>query len=857
MMRQYKKIKEQYRDTILFFRLGDFYEMFEQDAKEASQILDITLTKRNDIPMCGIPYHAAQNYIAKLLKAQKKIAICEQTHIPKPGKGIATREVVEVITPGTVIDENLLERNENNYIVSIGRYKGEYAIAYIDCSTAEFFAGNFSPDERVERLKQELLRLSPKEIIVSEALVEEDDRISRILFQREGLIVNRYPDWSFDYDANHTILKNQLGVSNLKGFGIREDSALIPVAGVLLDYIRQTSKSMLPHIRSIEIITDASFVCLDESTQRNLELVSNLQDGSKRYTLLEVLDFTKTSMGARRLKKWILHPLVDEKEIETRLDSVGLLYRNQMLLSQLRDLLGRILDLERISAKIATEKAHAKDLLSIRFSLEGIISIFDLLSPFKAMEHINKAIGPLVAGGREIIGIISESIAEEPSILLTEGNLIKKGYHKELDNLRELTENVREVLQKLLIKEKKKTGISSLKLRYNRIIGYYFEVTKSNLNLVPEYFIRRQSLVSGERFSTDELVEKESEINSASERIVSLEKELFLGIRDRVKDNISMLLDLADSVAKLDVLHSFAFSATTYGFSRPVLKNEASLEIKGGRHPVVEAHMRSGSFVPNSITMSDEEGLFILLTGPNMAGKSTFLRQVALIVHMAHCGCFIPADEAVIGIVDKIFCRVGAMDNLARGESTFLVEMNETANILRSATDKSLLILDEVGRGTSTNDGLSIAWAVTEYILSRKHAKTLFATHYHELTSIVHPQLVNYSMSVLERGEDIVFLKRVKKGPADNSYGIHVARLAGLPEEVIDRAEDILHEICGKREVAGNKTVREPVMKQSMLFSSSELVIREIEGFDIDTVTPLEALTAISRWKKELAEEKK
>jgi DNA mismatch repair protein MutS len=852
MMIQYRKIKEQYSDTILFFRLGDFYEMFERDAKEASQILDITLTKRNGVPMCGIPYHAAQSYIAKLLKAQKKIAICEQTHVPKPGKGIATREVIEVITPGTVVDENLLERNENNYLVSIGRFNTKYALAYIDCSTAEFYAGSFSENERVEWIKRELIRLGPKEIIIQESLIEDDEAVRKILFEREGIVINRYPDWNFDYDTNRSMLQKQLGVANLKGFGIDEGAAEVPVAGVLLDYIRETSKSMLPHIRSLSIITESSYVCLDESTQRNLELIRNLQDGSKRYSLLQVLDFTKTSMGARRLKQWMLHPLIDRTAIEKRLDSVDLLYRNQILLSHIRELLGKILDIERISAKIAMDRAHAKDLLGIRFSLEWIIYIIDLISTYTKMENVIKAIEPSIEDSKALIDLIDRSIMEEPSILLNEGNLIKKGYNEELDKLRKLTENARGVLEKLLIEEKKKTNISSLKLRYNRIIGYYFEVTKTNLHLVPPYFIRRQSLVSGERFSTEQLIEKETEINSASERIVELEKELFLHIRNKVKEKIPFLIAIADKIAVLDVLQSFAFSSTTCGYTRPIVKDDTALIIKEGRHPVVEAHLPSGSFIPNSITMNTKEGLFVLLTGPNMAGKSTFLRQVALIVLMAHMGCFIPASEAEIGIVDKIFCRVGATDNLARGESTFLVEMNETAHILRSATERSLLILDEVGRGTSTNDGLSIAWAVTEYILKNKRAKTLFATHFHELTSLSHPDIINLSMEVLERGGEIVFLKKVKNGPADNSYGIHVARLAGLPEEVIERARGILEEIIEKRNEVKCALSEKPEMSQSMLFSIPEMIIQEIKGFDINAFTPLQALNTIERWKKEL-----
>ncbi|MBN2440871.1 MAG: DNA mismatch repair protein MutS [Spirochaetales bacterium] len=855
MMLQYKKIKQKYRDSILFFRLGDFYEMFEQDAKEASRILDLTLTQRHGIPMCGIPYHAAQNYILRLLKAQKKIAICEQTSQPTPGKGIVDREVVEVITPGTIIDENLLEKNENNYLLAFGKSGDIFSMAYIDLSTSEFYATSFPFTERGERLKRELLRLNPKEVIIQESILEEDNLVSRILSERSNVVINRYPDWNFDFETNNAILKKQFALANLKCFGLRDTSPEISAAGVIIDYISETSKSMLPHITSLFVYSEDNIVSLDESTQRNLELVRNLQDGSSKYTLLEILDYSRTSMGARRLKKWILAPLIKKTEIEGRQTIVNFLYRNQILLSNLRELLGKILDLERISAKIAMDRAHAKDLLGVKSSFKHVLAIYELIISSPEMHQFWEPIKNERTIIEELFHLLDVSILEDPSLLLNEGNLIKPDYNPELDSLRNIKENTRSILEELLKAEKKKSGISSLKLRYNKILGYFFEVTKSNLHLIPDHFIRRQSLVSAERFTTNELTEHETEINSASEKIVELEKNLFIEIRNRVKDTITLLLTIAEQVSHLDVLQSFSFSATVHGFVKPTIDNTHHLTIKNGRHPVVEAHLADGTFIPNSLHLDKKEGTFVLLTGPNMAGKSTFLRQVALITLMAQIGSFVPADEVTLGIVDKIFCRVGATDNLARGESTFLVEMNETAYILRSATERSLLILDEVGRGTSTNDGLSIAWAVSEFILKHIKAKTIFATHYHELTSIEHKNLFNLSMDVLEKAGEIVFLKRIKKGPADQSYGIHVAQLAGLPSEVINRAQKILKDHMELRvRIEKSDNTFENEANQSQLFSPSDMIIQGIKSLNLNKITPLDALNIIAQWQKEVKE---
>jgi DNA mismatch repair protein MutS len=852
-MRQYRNIKSKHRDTILFFRLGDFYEMFEQDAAEASHLLDLTLTKRNGVPMCGIPYHASQGYIYRLLKAGKKIAICEQTHIPKAG--LATREVVEVVTPGTVVDENLLEAGVNNYLVCLGQSGQMIAIAYIDLSTADFYASHFPYDQRYERFKRELLSLAPRELLVQESLLAEDPQLENLLREHEGLVINRLPDWSYDLQSNRQLLKDQFQVTSLKGFGLEEDSPEILTAGVLLSYLGDTARGVLSHIRNLQVYTDTNFMGLDESTLRNLEISQNLNDRSKRYTLLEVLDQTRTAIGARKLKRWLLKPLKDIDHINRRLDLVAFFYKNQIVLSKIREHLGRMFDLERLSSRVALEKAHAKDLLALKSSLFTAKAVAELLEDHPEVGPQFGKLRDNIGELEELVDLLERAILEEPAIQINEGNLIKPGYDVELDRLRDVKENARKLLKAYLDEERKKTGIPSLKLKYNRIIGYFLEVSKSNLKSVPPYFIRRQTLVGGERFSTEELSDLESEIHNASEQIIELERKHFLAVRASVREHLDRILAVSEVISELDVLQSFAFAATLYAYARPNIVEEEILKIKEGRHPVVEAHLPGGSFVPNDLDLKFGGKTFVLLTGPNMAGKSTYLRQNALIVLMAQMGSFVPASEATIGIVDSIFCRVGATDNLARGESTFLVEMSETANILRSATNRSLIIMDEVGRGTGTKDGLSIAWAVTEYILQQVGAFTLFATHYHELTALKHKHLKNLSMAVLERDREIVFLKQVREGPTDNSYGIHVAQLAGVPVEVVRRAEEMLIDLKENDSRSLQSKAEVPAAgppAQPMLFTAEQVVHDEIRSLDISRITPLDALNRIAEWQREL-----
>lgn len=850
MMKQYNKLKAENRGSVLFFRLGDFYEMFNQDAVEVSRMLNITLTKRGGVQMCGIPYHSAPNYIGRLLAQGQKIAICEQVSMPKDGKGIATREVVEIITPGTIVDEKFLDATTNNYLAAFGGDNKGLSFSYIDLSTGEFKTTSFEWKDRGDKLRKELARIYPKEIIIQETLLD-DSLLSQILDSRT-FILNRYPEWSFQLDTSVERLKQQFSVNTLKGFGFTDKDRALLSPGVIIDYVSEKSKSLLPHIRTLEEYTDSDYLNLDESTQKNLEIIRNLQDSTKNFTLLDVLDYTKSPMGGRNIRRWLTHPLKRIDEIQSRHDRVEYLYSSQTLLLSIREKLSSILDIERLASRVAMEKAHGKDLVAIKNSLKEALVIdleLEEWSDFALFEKNSSR-----ADIEQLYSLLEESIDDEPSVLLTEGKLIKTGYNSEIDRYKNLKNESKSILDEYLTKEKERTGINNLKIKYNKILGYFFDVSKSNIAQVPKDYIRRQSLVNGERFTTEKLNSLEVEINSAQSKLVELEKTLFLQIREKVRGKVSNLLDLALMLGELDTLQSFSYSATVHGYTRPEVNQGEQLDIVGGRHPVVEAHLSQGEFISNDIDISSNKDSFALITGPNMAGKSTYLRQIALIVLMAQTGSFVPADSAIIGIVDRIFCRVGASDNLARGESTFLVEMNETSNILRSATVNSLIIMDEVGRGTSTNDGLSIAWAICEYILDKIKAKTLFATHYHELTELKDPNIFNLSMSVKETGKEILFLRKVIKGASNNSYGIHVAKLAGVPSQVIDRANILLEYVSGKKRDL--KDIPEKSKNVNLyteeLFPTGELVLDAIKGLNYNKITPLEALNFISKWQKEL-----
>jgi DNA mismatch repair protein MutS len=854
MLEQYNRIKREHQGEVLFFRLGDFYEMFADDAVEISALLNLTLTSRNGLPMCGIPYHAVHSYVARLLKFGKKIAICEQ--LSESGKGLVERKVVEVITPGTTVNEDYLEKGSFNYLAVLAVVSKFLSFAFIDLSTGDFHASSFLSEGAQERLRQELERHQIREIIVQESLLEENLPIAAAIDERPGMVVNRWADWLFDRARSFSRLEKQFGPTKLKGFGLREDAPEIVAAGALLDYLDDTAGSLIPHVQTLELYSENKYVGIDEATMRNLELVRNLE-GERRFSLLEVMDETKTAMGARLLKRRLLHPLQDRDMINTRLDMVESFYRSQEGLAQVRELLAAAPDLERLCSRLAMDKAHGKDMAAIKRAL----------TVHKALEIPCRAISPVYESPEalsldkkgmkrleDIRDLLERGLAEDPPILLNEGGLIRDGFDPELDRLRQLRDEGRTLLEEYLQEEREGTGIPSLKIRYNRLIGYFFEVTKVHLAKVPSHFIRRQGIVGGERYSTERLAELESEINGASDKVLDLEKKLFLEIRDKAQDLLTELAAAGKRMAELDTAQSLARAATIHRWIRPALDQGLGLKILEGRHPVVEANLPRGEFIPNDVVLDASPGggpaggvSFALITGPNMAGKSTYLRQAALTVIMAQGGSFVPASEAVIGLVDRIYCRVGASDNLARGESTFLVEMNETAYILHTATEKSLVIMDEVGRGTGTRDGLAIARAVCEDLLNHKKCRTLFATHYHELSKIAHPRLVNRSMETSDNQGEIVFLRRLREGPAEESYGIHVARLAGLPERVLQRAEEIM-----RSPQEALPLPREPGALSKTPSPAPSPLAEALKNLEPDTITPMEALRILYRFKEEL-----
>lgn len=861
MMAQYLRIKEDHRDSVLFFRLGDFYEMFNEDAKEVSRLLNLTLTQRAGTPMCGIPYHASKIYIARLLRLGKKIAICEQVSIPSSSKGLVDRKVTEIITPGTVLEDDFLEQKSNNFLASIALVHSSsedlLSFAYIDISTGEFAASSFNLDQAEERLKKELGRLQVREILVQQSLFSHFPIIDRIFDEYPSLFINKYPDWSFNQTTAWKRLCSALGTESLQAFSLYPNSPELVTASLLLEYLEQTGQTNFGHLQGISVYSDSEFVSIDDASQKNLELLTNLRDSSQAYSLYAVLDQTRTASGARLLRNWITHPLIQTARIQERTTKVDFFYRNQKILSQIRQNLSSILDIQRLSSRIAAKKAHAKDLTALSISLQTYINLSHILNEISSCPFTFSSVSLTVA--ENIAKLIHDSILEDAPIVLNEGGIICPLWSSKLDELKTLKNNSTEVLEAYLNKEREETGISNLKIKYTRMLGYYIEVSKGRLDAVPEHFIRRRSLVNGDRFTTDRLVELETELNNVDSHIIELEQKLFIEIRDQTAQHLSVFYEIAQNIAQIDVLQSYAWAATVYAWTKPQFNEVSLIDIVDGRHPVVEQHLGTNEFVPNSIALSTKDPsvpLFALITGPNMAGKSTFLRQTALIVLMAQIGSFVPASEANISAVDKIFCRVGASDNLARGESTFLVEMIETAHILRNATTESLIIMDEVGRGTSTEDGLSLAQAITEYILEKVKSKTLFATHYHELSHLSTQGLANFCLDVLEIQGKIVFLKKIKKGASDNSYGIHVARLAGIPEPVLQRAQMLLQDLTSKKNIHEENlsTQKKEALPQFQpsLFSEEELVLEELLSIDLNTTTPLSALSLLNTWKSRL-----
>lgn len=857
VMQQYLKIKSEHKNEVLFFRLGDFYEMFNEDALEISRLLSLTLTHRGTAPMCGVPYHAAKVYIARLLRLGRKIVICEQVGNPK-AKGLTERKVVEIITPGTALESEYLEGNSNNFLAAMSVSKGVVGFAFIDVTTSCFKATSWRASEMAESFPKELGRCNPKEILLPQSL-KNNATVQDSLAQIPEISISYYPDWDFNTELGYKKLTEQFKTHNLASFELKPDSAEVAPAGFLLDYLSKTTNSTVPHVSGIKVYHDSQYLVIDDSSRRNLEIVSNLRDSSSKYSLLECVNHASTAMGIRMIRQWLLYPLTDIKKITSRQNHVGFFYGNRNLLDEVREKLSCVLDVERLAGRIAMDRAHPKDLQALRSSLVYWLKIRKSLEnyDFSLTDEQNSV---------EIIDLIQNSIVENPPTALTDGGIIKDGWSQELDHWRNIRDNFDKILAEYEAEERRKTGISTLKIKNTNAYGYFIEVSRGKLSSVPSDFIIRRSLVNGDRFTTARLQELEHELTEAGSKVLELERNLFVEVRNKLKDYVYYLIQTAEDISYIDATASFAYSAILHGWVRPVFSSSKVLKIEDGRHPVVEMHLPSGEFVPNSLSLFAEDKdshSFALITGPNMAGKSTFLRQNALIVLLAQIGSFVPAKSAEIGLVDRIFCRVGASDNLARGESTFLVEMTETANILRSATSSSLVIMDEVGRGTSTEDGLSIAWAVSEYLLDSIKCRTLFATHYHELTRIENPSLILLCMQVAQQGESVTFLRKVKSGASENSFGIHVARLAGVPQVVIDRANKILQTIQSKAE-NNSSDIAEKLnslpkqteliqVKNPGLFSDEEILLDEILSAEPNSMTPIEALETIARWKKTLS----
>lgn len=853
-MAQYKQVKEKYKDCILMFRLGDFYEMFFEDAVEASKILQITLTARRNknsdlkVPMCGIPYHALESYLSKITKAGRKAAICDQITEPN-GKGIVEREVMRVVTPGTTFDENIIDQKANNYAAAIVAGKDCFGFAYVDVTTGQFKCTEIN---NAEELRSEVLRISPAECVCGEELLGK----LKTIFRDEMYIFKH----EFFGEAE-SMLKEAFDLKSLQPFGMEGRPAAINASGVLFDYLKETQKAELKHIQKISFYRISDFMPLDESLIRNLELFYTNRENKKEGSLIWVLDRTMTPMGGRMLRNWLLHPLPDEEKIKHRLDKVGVFVKNSGLLRDIRECLKDVYDVERLLSRLSLGTGNARDLIAMKQSLKSIPKIKDLLG--ENISDISSQLDPL----EELIELVEKAIEEEPPISVREGGMIKKGFNEELDDLKKISTEGKTFLRDLQEREAKRTGISSLKVKYNKVFGYYIEISKSNLSAVPEDYIRKQTLVNAERFITPELKEYEEKILNAEDRICEIEYELFYGVRMEVVKEIIKIQNNARMIAALDVLSNLAFVAVKNNYCKPEIVENASggfLEIIGGRHPVIEQMSLGGDFVPNDCKF-DEEKKFLLITGPNMGGKSTYLRQTAIIVLMAQIGSFVPAEKVVMSPVDRIFTRVGASDNLARGESTFMVEMTEASYILNNATEKSLIILDELGRGTSTYDGVSIAWAITEFLHDEIGAKTLFATHYHELIELADQlsKAKNLSVAVKETEKDgVVFLYKVVEGGVDKSYGIEVAKLAGLPVNVVGRARGVLNEL--EEGQSGTKRARRRQTffptDQAELFDPIELrehkkIIGELGKMDTDNMTPIEALEKLVKIKSQVAKD--
>lgn len=872
MMQQYLQTKEEYPDCILFYRLGDFYEMFFDDAITASKELEITLTGKNcgleeRAPMCGVPYHAVDSYLNRLVSKGYKVAICEQMEDPKLAKGIVKRDVIRIVTPGTNLDMQALDETKNNYIMSIVYIADRFGLSVADVTTGEYMVTEI---ESSGKMMDELTKFMPSEIICNEAFYMSGMNLDD-LKNRLGITIYSLDAWYFDDALCRKTLMEHFQVKSLQGLGLEDYDCGMIAAGALLKYLEETQKNSLSHLSRLTTYTTGNYMVLDSSTRRNLELVETLREKQKRGSLLWVLDKTKTAMGARTLRKYVEQPLIDKASIKKRQDAIEELKNNAICREEIREYLGPVYDLERLVGKITYQSANPRDLIAFQSSLSMLPPIKCILEDMQS-ELLKEIYGEMDTL-EELCTLVKEAIMEDPPLAMKEGGIIREGYNEEVDRLRRAKSDGKGWLAELEAKEREKTGIKNLRIRYNKVFGYYLEVTNSFKNLVPDYYVRKQTLANAERYIIPELKELEDTILGAEDRLCALEYELYCEARNKIAGEILRIQTTAKAIAKLDVIASLALVAERNNYVRPKINEKGVIDIKDGRHPVVEKMIPNDMFICNDTYLDDKKNRISIITGPNMAGKSTYMRQTALIVLMAQIGSFVPASSANIGLVDRIFTRVGASDDLASGQSTFMVEMNEVANILRNATSKSLLILDEIGRGTSTFDGLSIAWAVVEHISNSKllGAKTLFATHYHELTELEGKidNVNNYCIAVKEKGDDIVFLRKIVKGGADKSYGIQVAKLAGVPDSVINRAKEIVEELVNAditarvKEIAvqGENQKKKPQKKldevdlaQFSLFDTvkDDDVLKELEELDISHMTPIDAMNKLYQLQNKL-----
>ncbi len=855
MLQQYLSIKESYKDTILFYRMGDFYEMFFEDAKVASKDLEITLTSRNKsdsspVPMCGVPYRAAQSYIARLIEKGHKVAICDQVEDPATAKGLVKREVVRVVTPGMIVENELLDAKSNNYLLSLSIGKNTLGLAYLDISTGLF---RVAETDHARKIVEEVQQISPKEVLLPDGM-QGEDVMRAIIKALDERTINWLDASSFEPSRGRKRLIEQFKTRSLEGFGCHQMTAGLGAAGALLSYVQETQKQTVTHLQRIETYHLEEHLVVDHMSRQNLELEVNLRTGSRRGTLISILDQTKTAMGGRELKHWLRYPLLQVQQIGDRLDAVEEALIQGDIRNRLIESLASVYDLERLNSKIVMGHANARDLLALGKSLSALPDIWDLLGEFNsALFKIQIATDEMASLG----GLIGRAVREDAPPTISEGGMIRTGYHAPLDELIELSKNAKSYLARLEGREREATGISTLKVRFNKVFGYYIEVSKAQARQVPDHYVRKQTLVNAERYITDELKQFETKVLGAEEKRCALELELFNRIRDEVKDNSHHLQAAARFLARIDCLLSLAEVADQNDYCRPQINTHGKIYIEEGRHPVVEKMIQGERFVPNSVLLDDDANQILVITGPNMAGKSTALRQVSLLVLMAQMGSFVPAEAADISVTDRIFTRVGALDNLSAGQSTFMVEMEETANILNNATSQSLVIMDEIGRGTSTYDGLSIAWAVVAFLhdLKGQGVKTLFATHYHELTELAEsrPRVKNFNIAVKEWNDQIIFLRKLIPGGTNRSYGIQVARLAGIPESVVKEAKAVLERVenhapadARMERGAGRSTGARAGHVQLELFASYETeIVAALKAIDLNSITPLEALNLL------------